>query len=268
MRIAVWKTGHAIADQVADYVARSLEKSGQEVSIQRTSKVGDVAAFDMHIAYGILRGTTDVFRECTKAGLPWFHIDRGYFHPGHFDGQYRISLCGTQHVYDLNNFTAEYPEVSNVIRIPSQEDYHLIVPPSDAVCEFFGIDRKCWILSKSSRHSVVRNKDCTTPLKDHLKGCSKLVTFNSTSAIQALKLGIQVESDPEHSIIGAFQKTLDFPIHTDKESIRKLFGIMSNLQMTLSDMSNGKLWPLMKRLTCLSDTTAENLSLPMSQPIA
>src|SRR4051812_36204771 len=93
MKICVWKTGHEIADTVADALAEGLNG----ICFSTDSKKDcDFSAFDAHVAYGILRGNAEVFRGCDKAGVPWFNVDRGYLNPSHYDGYYRISYRGTQ----------------------------------------------------------------------------------------------------------------------------------------------------------------------------
>ena len=44
------------------------------------------------IAYGVLRGTGNIFRDCIANSKEFWEIDRGYFRAKHFSGYYRISL--------------------------------------------------------------------------------------------------------------------------------------------------------------------------------
>lgn len=268
MRIAIWKTGHEIADTVADAIREGIPNA--EVLYTGSG----YKSADAHIGYGILRGTADIFRRSTKDGKPWLHVDRGYFSPGHYDGYYRISLCGTQQTSELDLIEPDY-EVFERCGIkwetptPLRPDAHtLIVPPTGYVADFFS---ECdWLASteyNDGSRQIIRLKSDIVPLAEHLTNCLRVITFNSTVALEALRRGIPVYSDPNHSLVGAFQKTLDTPLHLDIESRAKLFAVAGRLQLTLQQMRDGELWPLLQMLLkCSSVGTDVKQSPPMSAP--
>lgn len=259
MRVAVWRTGHEIADTVAEAVSDGLEISKARIF---DGNYGELESFDAHIAYGILRGTDKIFRWCEANGKPWFNIDKGYFKPGHYDGYYRVSLRGTQQTFGLDKLEPDYERWDRlgIEVLPHKKVYGrpTVCPPTDHVERFFN---KKW--SGESLPfgglGLWRYKGCDRPLDEDLSSCTELITFNSSVGWEALRQGIPVVSDPNHSIVGAYQKLVAKEINMDYDARRKLFGIMSSLQLTLDEIRAGKLWPLMSRLLSTSVTTDAKL---------
>ena len=281
MKIAVWRTGHEIADTVADAVKEGIPNA--EMCYIPPSQINAVG--DVNIGYGILRGMDKVFRECERQGKPWINIDRGYFQPGHYDGHYRISLCGTQQTLGLDQLEPDYKRLGN-LGIKFQDPYRinaqahtLIVPPTDYVCDFFKVDKEKSLLglldmkAVYDRPYIIRHKGDKTPLGQHLTNCLRVVTFNSSVGWEALRRGIPVYSDPNCSIVGVWQKMSCKPLHLDLLNIYKLFAVMSSLQLTLSEIKSGMLCPLMEKLLKIhqsmsgSVSTQENQCAVMSPPI-
>lgn len=250
MKIAVWKTGHKIADTVASAIYAGFCRSDCNAfpPLDTHLHLDMVNSFDCHIGYGILRGMDDVFRACKKSGKTYFNIDRGYWKPGHYDGYYRVSLCGTQQT-TFNGLEPDYARLDNlgidILRGESRRQGRktLVCPPTDYVESFFG---------KWKPHItgdiLVRPKGCDLPLQHDLDQCNKVITFNSSVGWEALRQGIEVISDPDHSIIGAYQKSLDKPLHLDLHERHRLFGIQCALQLTLDEARQGMLWPLLQKL--------------------
>lgn len=261
MKIAVWKTGHEIADRVAG----SIIQSGiDHVAYTAVDNVENIDA-DIHIGYGILRGMDDVFRACDRLGRPWFNIDKGYWKPGHYDGYYRISLGGTQQT-TFNGLEPDYAFISDNVDCVFRREMRntgrkiLVCPPTEHVAKFFGVDIRHWETMNAGNTSdyLFRRKGCERPLQHDLDQCSKVVTFNSSVGWEALRQGIEVVSDPIHSIVGAYQKFIDKPLHLDFNKRCKFFAIQASLQLTLSEMRNGLLWPLLQKLLgSTSDMIAE-----------
>lgn len=246
MKIAVWKTGHEIADTVAEAVYEGLKRSGVDVSIKSTNSLNDIQAYDCHLAYGILRGTSEVFKQAQENGKLWFNIDKGYFKPSHYDGYYRVSLCGTQQT-TFNGLEPDYACLDRLhVDIGSRKNnllgQDLICPPTENVRQYFGLSDRDYV-----GHNM-RTKNCTRPLQGDLDSCRRVVTFNSSVGWEALRQGIEVVSDPAHSIVGAYQKLIDKPLHLDVNERRKFFAIQASLQLTLPEMRSGHLWPLLQKL--------------------
>lgn len=258
MKIAVWKTNHAIADTVAEAIKIGIPNAiccdaSSTNQIERFA-AGNSERIDGHVGYGILRGMSAVFNACDKAGKPWFNIDRAYWKPGHYDGYYRVSLHGTQQTTGLDKLEPDYARWDRLgLDCGSramQGDKVLVCPPTDHVHDFFNLGERWTNNSEESYggNAIVRNKGSSIDLQEDLNRSKKVYTFNSSVGWEALRQGIPVVSDPTHSIVGAYQKMLDRSIHDDYNERRRLFSIMAGLQLTLEEMKQGLLWPLLNRL--------------------
>lgn len=276
MKVAVWKTGHEIADTVAEAVYNGIEKYFFDNGLPREGgfmsclldannleDLGGPARIlaDVHIAYGILRGTEPIFRGADK----WLHIDKGYLGANHFDGNYRISFKGTQQTLGLDKLEPDYEWVKKNIQFEEwknkKDGYVLICPPSSYVCEFFQISGAAWMVKAIGKvfgqKTEIRTKDIQSPID--WENCKQVITFNSTVGLEALRRGIPVISDPDHSFIGAWFKK--YPIDELSEAQynerHKLFATIPRLQFTLEEAREGKVWQIIQNLISISDMTAE-----------
>lgn len=256
MKICVWRPHpkHEIAAIVADAVLEGLAASGNPAMIYLDADEVIPDDADIHIGYGILRGIGDVMKECQQKGKPFFHIDRGYWKPGHYDGYYRISLCGTQQTIGLDKLEPDYERLDKleveILPEVKREGAALICPPTDYVADWLGLKLGAWGMPTEIGESVIeyRHKGTITPLQTSLDRVAKVITFNSSVGWEALRQGIPVFSDSTHSIVGAYQKLVDKPLHLDINERRKLFGIQASLQLTLDEIRQGMIWPLLQRL--------------------
>lgn len=252
MNIAIWRTGHEIADTVAEAVYEGLSKDGNCTLCD--SRSSERSFGDINIGYGILRGNDEIFRDSEKAGKPWFNIDRGYWKPGHYDGYYRISLRGTQQTFGLDKLEPDYARwdalgVEILPQRPKQDGYLLCCTATKPVCEFFGDNLQP--LAYAGEHILIREKGTDRLLQPELDKCKEVRTFNSSVGWEALRQGIPVISDSKHSITGAYQKLVDKQIHDDLNERRKFFAIQASLQRSLTEIREGQLWPLLQKLLSL-----------------
>lgn len=250
MKIAVWKTGHQIADTVVDnFVDYERYSCGSYTSYFTTCRFEDLPVYNSkaHIGYGILRGMSGIFNACDRLNKPWFNIDNGYMGAGHFHGFYRISYRGTQ-----ARWHDGIPEIPHGILFEEWKktgDRFLIAPPSDHVCGFFNVDKTKWLADNQVENSFIREKSDNTLIDwSKIKG---VITFNSTIGVEALKRGIPVISDIQHSIIGSYykyhliDKGLDYNFDNVMEVSRdSLFNGMRGHQFTLTQIRNGDAWSL------------------------
>ncbi len=266
-KVAIWRTGHEIADRVQRnimYSCRETDYTLTGTSFPVSDNLDLIRKNDAHIAYGILRGTEDVFCECTRLGLPWFNIDRGYIHPGHYDGYYRISLRGTQHTHPIQSWMLD-PARLNVLGLifdQPRDDWEkkswekkrksiLVCPPTEEVIKFFNIEGS-WLHNVTrqlkGRSYIIRKKGEQNPID--WDAVLYVVTFNSSVGWEALRQGIPCISDPNHSLVGSYFKNIPLDQLADKQlqDRHKLFAVMANLQLSLQEMRDGMLWPLIERL--------------------
>lgn len=261
MKTAVWRTGHPICDTVAQSLAR-----GFNADIHHASNLNDdtIRDYDCHIAYGILRGTADVFRDAERLGKPWFNVDKGYFGSGHYSGTYRISLRGTQFRWSYKLPCSE--------RCPTLKPWRsgskiLICPPTDDVCEFFNIDHSAWLgnaLRKAGKDYEIRYKN-TNKLLD-LSEYGSVITFNSSVGWLALQDGIPCISDPLHSAVGSYYHTKCIEkLAPEFQSVPRepLFAAMLASQLTLEQIEQGEGWLLLKSLLDgMQERQLPQMSLP------
>jgi hypothetical protein len=255
MKIIGWKTGHNIADtiikefgyDICDYFCNAFDFAGR-INLDA----------DVHIGYGILRGMAEIYNKADN----WFEIDNGYWGAGHFSGNYRISFKSTQ-----SQYSDDLQQPHGLILGPwkTTGDTILIVPPSDYVREFFNVTGIDWYRSNFNPYlhkCVVRTKDAKELINwEKIKG---VITFNSTVGVEALRRGIPVISDIEHSMIGSYykQKLIDKGLDYTFENVmtisrEPLFNCMQTHQFTLEDIREGKAWKLLNyylRLMSGSDT--------------
>lgn len=254
MIIAVYETGHEIADTVADALMHGLPNS---ILIEAKTPLPFA---DVHVAYGILRGTADIFKQSEH----WFNIDRGYFNPGHYEGYYQISYKGTQAKYDPSfPITKEFDGKMEPIRKYDNSKPILVCPPTDAVCKFFGL--KWWNPGAIDQKFVVRQKGEPNPI--NWDDYSAVITFNSSVGWQALQRGIPCFSDPLHSVVGSYYntKSIDEAIEMFNSMPREpLFNFMRSHQFTLAEIEQGHAWPLIKWYT--SDGMRERQLPPKYAP--
>lgn len=270
MKIAVWKTGHEIADTVAN----SLENGSKKPQITELTLCDtryhvrhSYGGTDAAIGYGILRGIDDVFKDHDKQNKRWFELDRGYFNPSHYDGYYRISYKGTQAKYDPTfPITKEFDSELEPIRKDDKSKSILVCPPTNAVCEFFGM--KMWYDPLlAGKNFIWREKGNSNSINwDDYRA---VITFNSSIGWQALQRGIPCLSNTPHSVVGSYYntKSIDEAIEMFNTKPRKpLFDFMRSHQFTLAEIEQGKAWTLIKHYLSISDGTHGKQSVPMSAP--
>lgn len=202
------KTGHPIADTISDLI-------------------GDLPDENYNIAYGILR------HSLFKHDAVWFELDKGYWGAKHFDGSYRLSYHGTQARWDENA-----PRKPHGLTLEPWKRFHgdctLICPPTRDVTDFFKINYAAWLsdaVRKVGRTYIIRQKGEPSPIPWH--EISKVITFNSTVGIEALRRGIPVISDPIHSTIGSY--TANKTMEIDGYDREDLFLFMSGHQFKLDE---------------------------------
>lgn len=263
MKIAVWRTGHPIADTVAEAILVWLRTTPHGIYNNHTSCLikengqlsQSIENADIHIGYGILRGMDKVFHECQKRNKPFILLDRGHWKPGHYDGYYRVSLNGTQQTFGFDKLKPDYARWDalgiEVGQVKPETLNRLVCPPTEYVGRFFKADP--WFIGATNEIDLWRPKNCDRQLQNDLDWCGQVITFNSSVGWEALRQGIPVISDPEHSIVGAFlhhhgKKTFDLATEEGQSLRRELFATQAGLQLRLDEIRAGLLWPLIERL--------------------
>jgi hypothetical protein len=202
MKIALFETSHPISQTVCRTVA---DTCGFDL-YSYDKHAPNLTRYDAVMGYGILRGMKELYASHPH----WFEIDKGLWDANHYDGQYRFSYRGTQPIYGASS--PPQADHGQILQPWRDTGYTLICPPTDHVCEFFGIDGwTIFALANEYAECVLRHKGDDKPIEWDKIG--KLVTFNSSLGFEALKRGIPVISDPTHSTIGSFQKNAIDPMN-------------------------------------------------------
>ncbi len=249
MRITIWVTEHEFSQRVAASLTLGFKDDGVvATTIHYTDDA--INGTDVHIGYGILRGMDKVFEQAETAGKHWFNIDLGYFGAGHFDGTYRIAYKSTQNKYDPAIQSEHCPAIAPW---KTGGKFALICPPTEYAARFFKIDEARWLddaqtdANKLGLTVKIRRKDDPEKLDDAFATAGAVITFNSSVGWKALQLGIPAFSDVTHSTLGSWHgavKTLDGLKQLSRES---LFRFMCANQLSLLDIQQGKLLPMLKR---------------------
>lgn len=273
MRIAVWKTGHEIADTVANALREGFNGSIFHTQAEQAANglPGVCGGCDVSIGYGILRGTADVFRNSPR----WFNVDRGYFKPGHYDGYYRISYKGTQAKYDAAfPITRRYEGELQPKRRYDKSKPILACPMTPSVKEFFR-DLDPYVFTSLPHAELynkfdIRHKGDPSPIEWDKYGA--VITFNSSIGWQALIRGIPCLSDPLHSVVGSYYNTkcIDEAVEMFHSKSRKpLLDFMASHQFTLAEIAKGSAWPLIQnylRSPTIQSLSGLNLSFSKIRP--
>lgn len=235
LRPLILCTGHDIADRVAQSLENCFDCKAR---LATSVKDEDIDQASFVIGYGILRGTAEVYKTAERLKKPWFVLDNGYFHPGHYDGYYRMGYRGTQGPYKKRAFDVVMPEPMKRNPVAG-----LVCPPSDAVCQFFGVDKKKWTdeairyVTARGKQVVIRDKSCNRALDVDLEHSAFVYTFNSGVGWKAISRGIPVVSDSELSIVGQWGKGLTATDADRREFVASLFAD----QFKLADVEAGLL---------------------------
>lgn len=226
------KTGHPIADTVSDLI-------------------GELPDEEYRICYGILR-----HRSFEWDGH-WFEVDKGFWGANHYSGMYRLSYRGTQPRYCSKGPHKAHGLVLAPWR--NSGSHALICPPTGHVSEFFHIDPVSWLFSaiRQCDKYIIRHKGDSANID--WDSISKVITFNSTIAIEAICRGIPVISDHIHSTVGSYTSFIN---SVDNYSRNELLSFISAHQFTLDDTKS--IWNLIQYYLSLSDTTAEKQFAQMS----
>ncbi len=249
MRVTIWVTEHPYAQRIASALKVGFKDDGVIATpIHYTDD--NINATDVHIGYGVRRGMDEVYRRIGMAGKYWFNIDLGYFGASHFDGTYRIAYKGTQNKFDASTQSGTCPDI-HPWKIGGE--YALICPPTESAAEFFGIDEARWLEQAQAQARQlgltvkIRRKDDPEKLDDAFATSGAVITFNSSVGWKALQSGIPAFSDVNHSTLGSWHGAVNSLDGLKQLSRESLFRFMCANQLTLLDIQQGKLLPLLKR---------------------
>ena len=241
-----WYTDHFISEKVMLAASRGFRTPAKHTSLFRKGEHNSEA-----LLYGVLRGCSDVIHYNFKNGHDYLHIDRGYIKPHHFSGYYRISLNDTQAHYKDVALPSERAKKLNVTIRDWQDNENglvLILPPTEAMAIFYGIDMKKWldttIKKLNGRPYKVRTKEDHVSLEDDLKTAKCVITFNSNAALDAVLFGVPAIVTSQHSVVRDWngltmnnvEDCYDKSVDLDRN---KLLNFVAYHQFTLDEIEKG-----------------------------
>jgi hypothetical protein len=241
VKIAIYQTGHEICDRISLSLLSGVLKGDCDAGIYH-ARNGIIDA-DVHIAYGILRGTGEIFKAAEARKQHWLCVDRGYWGANHYTGNYRICYRGTQAIYRGGEWL-ESGYTLEALPEPTKPKINLICPPSGYVCDWLGVNQDRWLIESLAVGGdiLVRPKDISEPVD--WNNVSQLITFNSSIAIDAIRRGIHVISDETYSSVGSFQHHVG-EIHLDTKYRDRLLRWLSGHHTTLDKIERGDIWRIL-----------------------
>jgi hypothetical protein len=205
--------------------------------------------------WGLLRGSPELIQESIERKQPWFYLDHGYFHRGHYDGHYRVTLGDFQQRQLIERPDDRWKALGVRLK-PWRTGREIVVcPPSDHFARLFGLQN--WLTETlailkcvTDRPVKVRRKTDNRTFPVALGNAHCVVTSSSLSAVEALTLGVPVFVDPcsSASPVGLTDLTkIEEPIYPDREPWAQS---LAYGQFTRAEMRDGTCWRILEHNLC------------------
>lgn len=193
------------------------------------------------IFYGILRGTGSAIKTCEqfKKNVDYYYLDNGYFDAVYMDASKHKEMTGKYRVVKNDLIEPYTGEPNTEERRPLKI---LILPPTPYMAFMYDTTPEDWLQEWTGRCSKmgdsikIRDKDHTNPvsLSEQLKDYDALLTFNSMSAMTAIKMGKAVYTT--HGIVrnsDQFEKSIPYYDYRDMQEFYQ------GKQYTLEEIKQG-----------------------------
>lgn len=204
--------------------------------------------------YGILRGTGEAIKTCIKMDRDYYHIDHGYFLPGHYEGYYRVTKNG-QMADGTGNYPSDRWDFLNIQMKPwrTAGEHIVVCPISRFVAAYEGIDETTWTnqmvadLKKfTDRPIIIKPKDSDQLLSVTIQGAHALVCYNSMAALNSILDGIPAFAI-DNPAIGPVSLDDISQIEEPKICDREQWAYnLAYSQWTLDEFRNGTCWRMVK----------------------
>lgn len=204
--------------------------------------------------YGILRGTSDMIKECEKIKRDYFYIDLGYFersihYRGDYSGYYRVSKNLNQSAGSGNSGMERWNSLNIKMKPWRSGEYIVICPLSKNVGTFLGISPQDWlkqtveeIIKHTDKPITIKPKDSDQSLKMTLANAHCIVAYNSNALVDAVLEGVPVFYTGPSCVapVGLSDLSkIDNPITPDRE---QWAANLAASQWTLEEMNSGLCW--------------------------
>lgn len=193
---------------------------------------------DLHVFYGILRGSAKIMHLLDYTAADYYYIDNGYFDALYIDKSMHKSMEGKFRVVK-NGMHEVYPHEPDYSINPVNSV--LLIPPSPYSANFYDTTPEDWIevtsekIKKSGCAIKIRNKQSLIPLDDDIKQSDAVVAFNSMVVMRSCEL--QIPSFDTHGVFRNFDKYFPDGVFYD---IKKLKAFYEPKQFTLDEIKQGK----------------------------
>jgi hypothetical protein len=242
---------------------------------------------------GILRGTGMMFKAAKEQGINYYYIDHAYFDPG-YGGHQWLRVCKNLHTMNFmkevpSDRWKQHHKKNHPVQpwktFDKRGEYILIMPPTHAISWYNEIPAPGWedevvnklkLMLDPDEHwrikvrrkpdnpivnkigELVRlEKDPTaskTKLKDDLGQAQCVISYNSTSALQATLDGIPVITTDQNCCwpisfpLSVFENNNIKPKEFDNEPNRaKLVHWLAYNQFTSRELQEGIAWDIMEK---------------------
>lgn len=258
----VYHTGHAVNESMSAVLAKGFNAKKRPACVRVTHPDGTLEFIPVKpipgttsIAYGILRGTGEILRECERTGENYIYCDHSYFKQHRCDlsasrqnGYFRL-VQNDRYARDIGSRPSDRWEALGVKVKPWRKTgkHIVVVPVSRFVAAYNGFNASDWLgstLAKlkevTDRPVMIKPKDSDAPIEEVLDGAWALVTMESNAAIDALVAGVPVFAGVSAAVAPIANMELDLiesPPMGDREG---LFSMLAYQQWTIDEIVSGE----------------------------
>lgn len=177
-----------------------------------------------HFLGGLQFGSLGLMQQLFKNHDRYVFFDRAYFGGGPGTNRMRAVPSAYQHNW-MNAIRGARDVGQRLLPWHSGGDYIMVVPPSRAICQLFGLGNWDQIIIRhltqiTDRPLMVSYKGDGRPLMDRLVRCHAVVTWTSNVAVEAVCAGVPVFVS-QHSAARPMGTDLDAMTAESLESPRR-----------------------------------------------
>ena len=223
--------------------------------------------------YGILAGSGEIYKWCQKEKKNFYFMDHGYFTNAH-DSPHWLRITKNKHCQNVLKQvpTDRYEKYFKQSIKPWKKTGGkiLVLPPTNAICNFFGVEH--WLKdtleilrANTDRIIDVREKPYNPAIEvDHVGATVKVdsptkhqgnikweeyyatVTYNSNTMVASLANGVPVFCDANNCGAAPISETNFSRIETPKYGDRiALFSSLAYNNWNMNEMANGTAWRML-----------------------
>lgn len=253
-KFVVWHTGVGNNEYMVSAFERGLWACGIHFESRRASNYDGKPR--PSVSYGMLRGVSRIYQDCSKANVEWWNIDHGFFRRSKqdtFDGYYRIGRNALTPSFwpraIQNGSRWEKLKIKPAPWAWKAVGPVILCPPTDAMSSFYGISAQTWIkdtvnkIHPNLRHlAKVRLKSDKIPLQKALHSARAVAVFNSNVAVEALVMGVPAVAD--EGIVRSWNSFGPERLGEDFTRLDRstLFRAAAECQFTVEEIRSGLAW--------------------------